>query len=64
MDNTYVLAAACLYYPGVIDMDNSHYSSAIRINGKFEIYDDMDSKVSEVPSNTSKFIQALFYVKQ
>lgn len=47
-DNKYVLHAAFLYKYGVNDDDIGHYTVAIKLNDKWEIYDDYVSKTKEV----------------
>lgn len=64
MNDSYVLSAAFLYSLGVTSADIGHYKTAIKINDKWEIYDDMKTKFEEVSPNKEAIIHALFYLKQ
>lgn len=63
-DNQYVLHAAFLYKYGVHDSDIGHYTVAIKLNEKWEIYDDYATKPKEVSNQHESIIHALFYVKR
>lgn len=56
--------AAFLYQYGVHDNDIGHYTVAIKLNEKWEIYDDYKTKPKEVSNQHSAIIHALFYVKR
>lgn len=62
-NNQYQLVAAFLLEPGVSDEDTGHYKVAIKLNEKFEIYDNYKSKAQEVPSKHQAVVTGLFYVK-
>lgn len=63
-NNQYVLHAAFLYQYGAHDDDIGHYTVAIKLNEKWEIYDDYKKKAIEVSNQHSAIIHALFYVKR
>lgn len=63
-NDTYILAAAILSYPGVWDKDVRHFTAAIKLNQNWEIYDDIKQKPEEVSSRKSFAIRALFYLKR
>lgn len=64
MNDSYVLFAAFLYSYGVSDSDIGHYTTAIKINDKWEIYDDLKQKSEEISPNKAVFIHALLYLKR
>lgn len=64
MDDSYILLAAFLYSPGVSDSDIGHYTTGIKVNDKWEIYDDLKQKAEEVSSNKEVIIHALLYLKR
>lgn len=45
------------------DSDIGHYTCAIRLNNKFEMYDDMRAKPFSVSANENAVIHCLFYIK-
>lgn len=63
MNDSYVLSAAVLFSYGVSDSDIRHYTAAIKINDKWEIYDDMKQKTEEV-SNKEVIVHAILYLKR
>lgn len=64
MDNTYVLLAAFLYSGGISGADIGHYITGIKVNDKWEIYDDLKTKPEEVSPNKAVTIHALLYLKR
>lgn len=62
-DNRYILVAAFLYYHGAYDNDIGHYKVAIKINEKWELFDDYEPKTKELSNNHRAVIHALMYVK-
>lgn len=63
MNETFILCAAFIYTLGVSTNDHGHYSVGIKINNKWEIYDDRNKKAVEVSGRTSVIIHALIYLK-
>lgn len=63
MNYTYVLSAAFLYSFGVSEKDIGHYTAAIKVNNKWEIYDDLKSKAMEVTNQKCYIIHALLFLK-
>lgn len=62
-NNQYVLLAAFLYRYGVYDNDIGHYTVAIKLNERWELFDDHESKTKELSNQHSAIIHALLYVK-
>lgn len=63
INDTYVLCAAFIYILGVSTNDHGHYTVGIKINDKWEIYDDRMKNLVEVNGQKSVIIHALFYLK-
>lgn len=63
-NNQFFLHAAFLYKHGAHDNDIGHYIVAIKLNEKWEMYDDYKQKAIEVSNKHSAVIHALFYVKR
>lgn len=64
MDDRYVLLAAFLCHPGLSVKDLPHYTTGVKVNDKWIIYDDMKKKSEEVSSNRTVLIHALLYLKR
>lgn len=64
MNDKYILFAAFLYSLGVSAADVGHYMTGIKVNDKWEIYDDLKQKPEEVSPNKAVFIHALLYLKR
>lgn len=64
MNDSYILSAAFLYSLGVSDADVGHYTTGIKVNDKWEIYDDLKQKPEEVSSNKEVTIHALLYLRK
>lgn len=64
MNDRYILLAAFLYSPGVSGADIGHYTAAIKVNDKWEIFDDLKQKSEEVSPNKAVMIHALFYLER
>lgn len=64
MNDDYILLAAFLYSSGVSDTDIGHYMTGIKINDRWEIYDDLKQKCEDVSPNKEVTIHALLYIKQ
>lgn len=62
-DQKYVLFGLVLFKPPIFDSDIGHYTCAIRLNNKFEMYDDMRAKPFSVSANENAVIHCLFYIK-
>lgn len=62
-DNQYILVAAFLYFHGASDSDIGHYKVAIKLNEKWELFDDYDPRTKELTNNHAFIIHALMYVK-
>lgn len=59
----YVLFGLVIFKPPLLECDTGHYTSAIRINNKWEMYDDLRSKPFTVPANENAVIHCIFYIK-
>lgn len=63
LDHRFTLVAAFLYSHGSFDSDIGHYTAAIKLNEKWEIFDDCASKTKEVSNNHKAVVHALMYVR-
>lgn len=59
----YFLVGLVLFNPPIFETDIGHYTAAIRLNNKWEIYDDMRSKPHPISANENAVIHCLFYIK-
>lgn len=63
MKRKYVLFGLILFRPPFMETDIGHYTSAIRLNNKWEMFDDSRPKSYTVPNNAKAVIHAIFYIK-
>lgn len=61
--NKYVLFGLIMFKPPFLECDIGHYTAAIRINNKWEVFDDMRSQSYCISSNTSAVIHCILYIK-
>lgn len=59
----YVLFGLAVFKPPLLQGDVGHYTSAIRINNKWEMYDDLRSRPFTVSSKEKVVIHVMFYIK-
>lgn len=64
MDKGYILSAAMMYIAGVTDEDVGQYIAGIKINDRWEIFDDLKKKSEEISPNKAMEIQVLLYLKR
>lgn len=64
IDESYVLFAVFICMPGINNTDIAHYTTGIRINDKWEIYDDLTDKPFEVNANKEIIVHAVLYLKK
>lgn len=64
MEGRFVLMAVFVYSEGVNEKDIGHYAVAVKINDKFEIYDDLEAKCQEVSGEKKVIVHALLYLRR
>lgn len=65
MNERYILLAVFVHSPGVAMNDIGRYTTAIKLNDTFEIFDDLKPKSYVVSKNKkSMLIHALQYIKK
>lgn len=63
LDGTsYLLAAAILFAPPSNVTGLGHYTAAVRINDKYEVFDDLRPNTFTIPNNVPVCIHSLLYV--
>lgn len=64
MDDKYILSAAIMCIAGVTAEDAIHYIAGIKINDRWEIYDDLKKKSEDIAPNKAMKIHVLLYLKR
>lgn len=58
-----MLFGLIMFKPPFLQRDIGHYTAAIRINNKWEVFDDMRSQSYSTSPNQSAVIHCIFYIK-
>ncbi|KAJ6648081.1 Cationic amino acid transporter 2, partial [Pseudolycoriella hygida] len=59
----YVLFGIIIFNQPFLESNTGHYSAAIRLNNRWEVYDDLRPKPYELPGNNRAVIHCVFYLK-
>lgn len=61
--NNYALIAVIMFSPAECVGGMGHFVAAIRLNEKFEVFDDLRDKPYEISNNVDVYIHALLYLR-
>lgn len=61
-NHRYTLAAVIIFSPPGNHAGIGHYTSAVRINNKFEVYDDLRPRTYEIDNTMEVCVHSLLYV--
>lgn len=61
---SYLLAALILFAPPSTVTGLGHYTAAVRVNDRFEIFDDLRTNTYTIDNNLSVCIHSLLYVER
>ncbi|KAJ6626442.1 hypothetical protein Bhyg_17974, partial [Pseudolycoriella hygida] len=59
----YVPFGIIIFNPSFLESDTGHYSAAIQLNNRWEVYDDLRPKPYELPGNNRAVIHCVCYLK-
>lgn len=64
LEKSYVIASVILFAPSLADGGMGHYAAAVRLNDKWEVYDDYKNEPYIMSDKDSVVIHSLFYIKR
>ncbi|KAJ6639209.1 hypothetical protein Bhyg_11951 [Pseudolycoriella hygida] len=62
-NKNYVLFGIVIFNPPLLEEDIGHYIAAIRLNNRWECYDDLRTKPYPISGYTRAVIHCIFYVR-
>ena len=60
----FVLFGAILFTPPLIPEDLGHYTAAIKLNQRWEVYDDIRNGTYEISNEETVYFSVLFYLEE